>query len=419
MIVREKSKERFYMARKKVETITGLGKHPDKLIVQKSLPLFALWQSELTLPEFKILDVYLSRINSREPDNKVVMLEKGELESILGVKKINNEDLTKRLEHLMGHVVRIPDPQYPKGVHLVTLFEEAIAIPDEYGIWQINLECTQKAMKYFFNVENLGYLRYKLRCIMPITSRYTYIMFLYLESNRFRKHWEVSLDELKQILGCNTEEYAKEFKYFNRDVLKKIHKEMHEKTECKYSYTPIKKGRTVIGIRFEVETLLKLETEVPEAPAPKEGEPDCPMWEAALKEWKLSQAQLDELQTLLVTVPTHKLPSCQKEDLEKAYYQYVAQKAAEIKRRNEQKRIRSRFSYLRKLMKDDIESKPPQEGKQQTHAVASGTQAFQNFTERQNNNYMDKVLKQYSQPYSEEERKALQEMEQQQKGNQK
>ena len=71
-------------------------------------------------------------------------------------------------------------------------------------------------------------------------------------------------------------------------------------------------------------------------------------------------------------------------------------------------------------MKDDIESKSPQEGKQQTHAVASGTQAFQNFTERQNNNYMDKVLKQYSQPYSsEEERKALQEMEQQQKDDKK
>jgi hypothetical protein len=122
----------------------------------------------------------------------------------------------------------------------------------------------------------------------------------------------------------------------------------------------------------------------PDAPASKEGEPDCPIWEATLKEWKLSQAQLDELQTLLVTVPVHKLPNCQKEDLDKAYYQYVTQKAAEIKRRNEQKRIRSRFSYLRKLM---------QEEKQPTQAVARGTQEFRNFTERQNNNYMDKVLK--------------------------
>ena len=70
----------------------------------------------------------------------------------------------------------------------------------------------------------------------------------------------------------------------------------------------------------------------------------------------------------------------------------MAQKAAEIKRRNEQKRIRSRFSYLRKLMQEDIASKPPQEGHQSSQAVAKGTQVFQNFTERQDNNYSEKIM---------------------------
>ena len=53
------------MARKKIDQITGLG-HFDKLTVQKSRPLFALWRSDLTLSEFKILDTYLARINSRD-----------------------------------------------------------------------------------------------------------------------------------------------------------------------------------------------------------------------------------------------------------------------------------------------------------------------------------------------------------------
>ena len=140
----------------------------------------------------------------------------------------------------------------------MTLFEEAEAEQDDDGLWQVKLECTQKAMKFFFNVENLGYLRYKLRCITSLTSRYTYIMFIYLEANRFRKSWEVELEELKSILACEDEEYAKEFKYFNRDVLKKVQKEMHEKTECRYTYEPVKKGRKVVAIRFTVETLPKL-----------------------------------------------------------------------------------------------------------------------------------------------------------------
>lgn len=245
------------MARKKIEPIVGLGKE-DKLTVQKSLPLFALWQSELTLSEFKILDTYLSRIDSHKPDKRQVLLTKGEIEEALGVQKINNTVLKARLKHLMGNVVEVPDKDTKKGFRLVTLFEEAEAEQDEFGLWQVKLECTQKAMKYFFNVENLGYLRYKLRCITSLTSRYTYIMFIYLEANRFRKSWEVELEELKSILACEDEEYAKEFKYFNRDVLKKVQKEMHEKTECRYTYEPVKKGRKVVAIRFTVETLPKL-----------------------------------------------------------------------------------------------------------------------------------------------------------------
>ena len=243
--------------KKKIEPITGVPQE-DKLTVQKSLPLFALWQSDLTLSEFKILDTYLARINSHKPNDRAVMLEKGELETLLGVQKINKKDLEVRLKHLMEHVVKLEDNGSKKGFRLVSLFEEAIAEQDDNGLWQVKLECTEKAMMYFFNIDSIGYLRYKLRCITSLTSRYTYIMFTYLEHNRFRKSWEVDLDELKKILACDQDEFYKEFKRFNERILKKVHKELHEKTECKYTYEPIKKGRSVVAIRFTVETLPKL-----------------------------------------------------------------------------------------------------------------------------------------------------------------
>lgn len=244
------------MARKKIDPIVGLG-YENKLTVQKSLPLFALWRSNLTLSEFKILDTYLSRIDSHKPEKRAIILEKGEIENALGIQKINNQDLKLRLKHLMGNVVEVPDKDEKKGFQLVTLFEEAEAEQDDDGLWNVKLECTQKAMKYFFNIENLGYLRYKLRCITSLTSRYTYIMFIYLEANRFRKSWEVPLEELKKILHCENEATYNEFRFFNVKILKKVQKEMHEKTECQYSYFPIKRGRSVKAIRFEVKTLPK------------------------------------------------------------------------------------------------------------------------------------------------------------------
>jgi len=241
------------MAIKKIESIKGLGKL-DKLTVQKSLPLFALWQSDLTLSEFKILDMYLSRIDSHHPERRQIVLEKGEVERALGIKKINNQDLRNRLRHLMGNVVEIPDNTIKKGFRLVTLFEEAVAEQEDDELWQVKLECTQKAMKYFFNIENLGYLRYKLRCVTSLTSRYTYIMFIYLEHNRYKKSWTIALDDLKHILNCDKEDTYKEYKHFNNLILKRIQKEMHDKTECRYSYEPIKSGRKVTAIHFTVET---------------------------------------------------------------------------------------------------------------------------------------------------------------------
>lgn len=243
------------MARKKKApgTIVGAGKDPEnKLTVQKSLPLFSLWRSEMSLPEFKILDTYLSRINSHDPSNRTVIFTKGELEQLLGVTKINKADLLARLKGLYRGVDLISDDD---KFHVVALFEEASGELDENGVWTVKLSCTEKAMRYIFNIEHLGYLRYKLRCITSLTSRYTYVLFMYLESNRFRKTWEVEVSELRQILNCDNDESYAAFKVFNDRILKRCQKELHEKTECRFDYEPIKAGRRVTAIRFSLATI--------------------------------------------------------------------------------------------------------------------------------------------------------------------
>lgn len=342
--------------KKKSEPITGTGKDPEnQLIVQKSRPLYALWRSGLTLAEFKILDTYLSRIDSHKPEKRTVIFEKGELEGLLGVKKINNAELEERLKHLMGNVVKVDDPTKTKSYRFVTLFEEAIAEQDEYGLWQVRLECTQKAMKYFFNVENLGYLRYKLRCVTSIESRYTYIMFVYLEANRFRKSWEISLDELKHILNCENEDFYREFKYFNRDILKRVQKEMHEKTECRYTYESIKKGRSVVAIRFTVETLPKLNLEL----EPEEGNEILEFLRSACSrdnEPEFSREEMQQIFEVLVTIPENKLPSKEAlpvQSIEMQRYHYLREKYAAMERLANRKPIKHRFSYFIAIIKRD------------------------------------------------------------------
>lgn len=238
---------------KDAERIFGPGGEPENTLVQKSNPLFSLWRSDMTLPEFKILDTYLARINSYEPERRTVVFTKGELEGLLGVTKINQKDLAQRLNGL-GRFVEIHHSN--KVVHKVALFEEAYAVMGEDGLWTVNLTCTPKAMQYIFNVDKIGYLRYKLRSITCLKSRYSYILFLYLEKNRsMHLTWEENIDKLKIMLGCEKDPLYSENKFFNQRILKRAQKELCEKTECQFKYETVKRGKNIVAIRFTLESI--------------------------------------------------------------------------------------------------------------------------------------------------------------------
>lgn len=388
--------------RKKLPVVpdyVGLG-DIEKLTVQKSTPLQSLTQTDLTLPELKLLDVYLSRIDSHDPEKRTVHIEKGELERVLGVTRILKDDLDTRLRHLF-QIVEVKDETKRKGFKLVSLFEEADAEPDENGLWTITLTCTSSAREYVFNIENLGYLRYRLRNIVELKSRYSYILFMYLENNRdFRKSWEVSLNELKERLGCTSTTTYNKFKYFNDLILKKCHQEINEKTDCKFDYEPVKRGRVIVAIRFTIKTLKQLAVEdVANLPEVQNAPENRPLWESVLKEWKLSQEKLDELAALLDTIPKSKLPEA--EDTEQSKYKYIALKAAEIKRRSQEKRINNRFAYLKKMIDADIQKVQNATDPKSNTYVPTGTQAFRNYTERDPaanaEKYSKKIYDQYKQ----------------------
>lgn len=358
------------MARKKkIAPIMGIP-NEDKLMVQKSIPLYSLWQSDLTLAEFKILDVYLSRIDSHHPERRAVMFEKGELEKILGVKKINHKELEERLKHLMGHVVNIADKEVKKGFALITLFEEAIAEQDDDGLWQVKMECTQSAMKYVFNIDHIGYYLYKLRCITSLTSRYTYIMFIYLEKESYRKSWTVDLEELKKLLNCTADRYEA-YKFFNSEILKKVQKEIHEKTDCRYTYEPIKKGRKVVAIRFTVKTAKDLEAEIiseKELELNKiEAEPQEDQW---IEQYcKLCDNLFTNLEMTEFVQMTNQLPlqnmyaATPEDDLNAIRGQYIISKFAQYKTAASRTQIKHPHGYFKKLIQSDIEDSKKQKSK--------------------------------------------------------
>lgn len=326
----------------------------ENLIVQKSMPLLSLWRSPLTLPEFKILDLYLSRIDSRHPDERWVRFEKGELERLLGVSRIMISDLKKRLRNLCI-TVELPIPNSPDSLDAISLFERAICTPDENGIWQIDLQCTLSAMKYIFNIENIGYLRYKLRSICHITSRYSYILFLYLERNRFRSVWEEDVSFLREMLGCEGD-YYRSFKQFNQKVLQRCQKELRQKTECGFTYEPVRKGKYIQSVRFSIDpiSIEKLAPELSDRDNTENTLPaDYPEFlrsaciDPHTGKPEFSRSEVSQLLEIMRTIPFFKLPAWTPGgDYKFALYHYLAERYAAMNRYSEKTVISNRINYL-------------------------------------------------------------------------
>lgn len=77
----------------KIKKLSGV----DNLVVQKSRPLLSLWQSDFSLQELKILDVYLGRINSHDKEHRSVVFRKGNLRIFLARYKLSPKYLTNGL----------------------------------------------------------------------------------------------------------------------------------------------------------------------------------------------------------------------------------------------------------------------------------------------------------------------------------
>ena len=223
----------------------------DENIVEKSRPLLLMKPVPFGLGELKVLDTYLSRINARNDECCTVSFSKEEFEDLMGIERMRTERLAKYVDSLMGKTVTVPEG---KGWHKYVLFVESRCYQDEKtSQWWIDITCSQKAKKLFFNLESVGYIRYQLKNILPLTSKYSIFLYLYLLDNRFREEWSVDIQELREdILRCKVDYYSN-FKYFKRDILERAIKEINTITDITFSYNIEKKGKKVDKIHFVLE----------------------------------------------------------------------------------------------------------------------------------------------------------------------
>jgi len=332
-------------------------------IVEKSRFLLGMKAPNYELGELKILDTYLARINARDPETQAVTFTKEEYESLMGFSDSRPETLKKRTEGLLGKVVTIPLEDGKKGWRKLTLFTKAECIQDEYGGYVVNLNCNPELQPIFFNVENAGYLRYRLKNILPLTSKYSALLYIYLKDNMFRAPFEIPLNEFRERLEITAPRYEG-FKYLRAEIIDKVVGEINEKTDIDVSYERKTRGRITVSLIFDVkgkpaQVLPKEEFEqlrfFPKDSTRNVYDSNLMEFYAEAFDYEFTQMQLDIVL---------KLPAVQNitdiglsfETNQMRKYAYLQQKYSELNyrcARTDLPMIKNRFSYYKSIIEAD------------------------------------------------------------------
>lgn len=218
-------------------------------LVQKSHGLTdALLNSGFNLLQLKLIDCYLRRINTHDPENREVVFEKAEFETLLGGKRIKTEEVVKALFDFKEKYISVVKSRETGETEEIMLFDRA-----EIGYFEgrllIDLACSEAAIPYLFALEENGYIKYPLMTSLSIPNLHTYLLYMYLLTNRFRGHWQVDLLALRSILGCSAT-YPQYF-LFNEKVLKTAHVKITADCDLRYEYRAVKKAdRTLIAFQM-------------------------------------------------------------------------------------------------------------------------------------------------------------------------
>ena len=347
------------MANKKLKNEELTGNLDPKHWVQKSDPLVMMRSVPFSLGELKILDTYISRINAADDTRRTVIFTKEEYEELMGISCVDYRTLRKHTKGMLGKVVELQMPN--KDYLQFVLFEQARYHKDEYGKPIIELTCTTLAQDLFFCINKYHYFKYALENVIHLTHKSSYLLYVYIRTNRYRGEWDIDLNELRDtVLDCKGQESYQEYKVFKRDVLNPAVKEVNAKTDCHFEYESIKRGRRVVKIKFiylaekHIDDQLSLDR-LPNVPQPPDQSED-----------RVNQSSIDETD---IISQLHKVCDYEftRENINsaykfaktfihdktmKVYFEQTYLKLLEIEKK---RKIRDRFSYFYQIICSDAE----------------------------------------------------------------
>lgn len=209
-------------------------------LVEKRNVLNEIRNNSMSLQELRFFSIYLSKINARDISSRIVRFPINDFQRIMGMQTMNYAQIKQNFTHILQQVVSVPN-ENGKGFTSFQLFKRCRLIQKETGEWYVEIDAHDDALPLMFDFKR-NYFTYELWNALRLKSVNQIRMYEILKQYEKIGHREMTISELRTLLGIVPDEYAR-WERFKVRVLDSCQQALKENTDICYTYERGKVGR--------------------------------------------------------------------------------------------------------------------------------------------------------------------------------
>lgn len=198
----------------------------------------------LTLQEQRLILACLSKIDSRHDVPKTIELTASEYSSLMEIDIKNaHRELYKAADKLYDRSIVVTDPKKTEEFRWVQKKVKFLK-----GEGRIKLSWSEDVLAYISQLKR-RFTSYRLSDVAQLNTSYAIRLYELLMQFNSTKERHINLAKLRDFLHLQNKYPL--FRDFNKWVIKPSVKEINQSSNLQVTYSLIKDGRNVTGIRFD------------------------------------------------------------------------------------------------------------------------------------------------------------------------
>ena len=222
-------------------------------LIKKRNVLNEIRANSMTLQELRFFSIYLSKINPKDINTRVVRFSLNDFQAIMELDSRIKIDYMKRVtDSLLCKVVNVPNER--GGYTGFQLFKECVVDIDEKEEWYVEIDAHDKALPLMFEFQS-RFFSYQLWNALRLRSSNQLRMYEILKQYEKIGSRVIGVNELRELLGIGKDEYPR-FNDFKNRVLDACQQALREITDLKFTYEPYGKrgkGGKILSLKFIIE----------------------------------------------------------------------------------------------------------------------------------------------------------------------